>query len=47
MENIGQTVDALWTNHLPLRREQTKTEIDEDEEGEDRRTLGTSEVTAP
>ena len=28
--NIGQTADTLWTNHLALRRRQTKTEADED-----------------
>ena len=28
--NIGQTADVLWTNHLALRRGQTKTETDED-----------------
>ena len=37
MLNIGQTADTLWTNHLPLRRRQTKMEIDEDWDGRRRR----------
>ena len=40
-ENIGQTADALWTNHLALRRKQTKTEVDEDRHGRRRRQTKT------
>ena len=46
MWNIGQTADALWTNHLALRRRQTKTKTDEAEDG-GRLTLRTSELAAP
>ena len=52
--DIGQTADALWTNHLALRRRQTKAGIGEDGYRQRRRqsktktlSLGTSEVVAP
>ena len=41
MLNIGQTASALWTNHLALRRGQTKTEIDEDGDGRRQRQTKT------
>ena len=44
MLNIGQTADALWINHLALRRGQTKTAIDEDGDGRRRRQTKTKTV---
>ena len=41
MYNIGQTADALWTNHVALRRTHMKTEIDEDGDGRRRRQTKT------
>ena len=44
MYNIGQRADALWTNHLALRRRQTKTEIAEDGDGRRQRQMKTETV---